>query len=141
MKKIINIKDIDDFKNHPFLVEKTNLDELIESIRENGLLVPLLVSEKEGDRYEMISRHRRKMALEILGIKEVEVEVKELSDEEAIIYMVDSNLYREKLLPSEKAFAYKMKLDAIKHQGKKSTCTYDMSKSSSFVGKYNNDSR
>ena len=81
------------------------------------------------------------MALEILGVKEAEVEVKELSDEETIIYMVDSNLYREKLLPSEKAFAYKMKLDAIKHQGKKSTCTYDMSKSSSFVGKYNNDSR
>lgn len=70
MKKIINIKDIDDFKNHLFLVEKTNLDELIESIRENGLLVPLVVREKEGDRYEMISGHRRKVALEILGKKE-----------------------------------------------------------------------
>lgn len=141
MKKIINIKDIDDFKNHPFLVERTNLEELIESIRDNGLLVPLVVREKEGGRHEMISGHRRKIALEILEIKEVEVEVKELSDKEAIIYMVDSNLYREKLLPSEKAFAYKMKLDAIKHQGKKSTCTYDMSKSLSFVGKKSNDSR
>ena len=140
MKKIIEIDKIDDFNNHPFVVSENNLDELVESIRENGLLVPLVVREKEGDRYEMISGHRRKLALKILEVRKVEVEVKDLSDNEAIIYMVDSNLYREKLLPSEKAFAYKMKLDAIKHQGKRS-CTQNVSKSSSLIGKENNESR
>ena len=122
MKEIVKIKlsDIDSFENHPFKVNKDDsLNELITSIRENGLLNPLVVRRKENGRYELISGHRRKKALEILGIQEIEVVSKELNDDEATIFMVDSNIYRERVLPSEKAFAYKMKMDAIKHQGKK----------------------
>lgn len=116
----IKIKDIDTFKNHPFLVNNDDsLKELAQSIKENGLLNPLIVRrKKDTDRYEMISGHRRKLALELIGIEEADAYVKELNDDEATVYMVDSNIYREKILPSEKAFAYKMKMDAIKHQGK-----------------------
>ena len=122
MKKVIKIdlRMIDSFKNHPFRVEKDeSLNELRNSIKENGLLNPLVVRRKENGRYEMISGHRRKLALELNGIYEADCYVEELSDDEATIYMVDSNIYRNKILPSEKAFAYKMKLEAIKHQGKK----------------------
>lgn len=141
MNKIIKIDEIDDFENHPFKVRKDNLDDLMESIKVNGLLIPLIVRQKESGRYELISGHRRKLALQCLGIKDVPVDIRDLDDDEATICMVDSNMYRERLLPSEKAFAYKMKLDAIKHQGKKLTCTQIVSKSSSEVGKVNNDSR
>lgn len=89
----------------------------------------------------MISGHRRKLALEILGIDKVLVEIKKLSYDGATIFMVDSNMYREKILPSEKAFTYKMKIDAIKHQCKKLICTRKVSKSSILVGKENKDSR
>lgn len=126
MEKItkINIHDIDDFENHPFLVkEDDSLLELVESIKKNGLLNPVIVRKKDNGRYEMISGHRRKLAFEILGIDKIDSFVKELNSEEAIIQMVDSNLYMEKILPSEKGKAYKMKYDALKHQGKKSSDT------------------
>ena len=117
----ISLDLIDDFNNHPFkVVEDESLKELADSINENGLLEPLVVRRKENGRYEMLSGHRRKKALELIGATEAICNIKDLSDEEAIILMVDSNIYREKIFPSEKAYAYKMKLEAIKHQGKKS---------------------
>lgn len=124
MSKLINIKldEIDDFKNHPYHVNNDeSLTELKNSIKENGLLNPLTVRKKDNGRYELISGHRRKLALELNGMTTATAYVKELTDEESIIEMVDSNMYREKILPSEKAFAYKMKLEAIKHQGKKTS--------------------
>jgi len=115
----IKIKDIVPFKNHPFKIEEDDsLKELMESIEKAGLINPVIVREK-NNKYEMISGHRRLKAYELLGKDEIEANIKKLSDDEATIIMVDSNLHREKILPSEKAFAYKMKLDAIKHQGKK----------------------
>ena len=118
--KQIKLDLIDSFKDHPFKVKKDeSFKELIDSIRENGLLEPLLVRLKEDGRYELISGHRRKLSLELLGKKEADCYVEELTDDEAVIKMVDSNIYRNIILPSEKAFAYKMKLEAIKHQGKK----------------------
>lgn len=116
--KKIKLSEIDSFKNHPYKVERDeSFNELMDSIKSTGLLNPLIVRPKENGRYEMISGHRRKLALELLGEKEVSVNVKELSDEEATILMVDSNITREKILPSEKAFAYKMRLDAQKQLG------------------------
>lgn len=138
----IPITQIDSFTNHPFQVNKDDsLKQLMESIKQNGLLNPLIVRKKENERYELISGHRRKLALELLGIKEVNVIIKDLNDDEATIYMVDSNIYREKILPSEKAFAYKMKYDAIKHQGK-STCgtEYPKLRTSEIIGKSTGDS-
>ena len=122
MNEIVKIKlsNIDSFKNHPFKVNKDDsLNELITSIRENGLLNPLVVRRKENDKFEMISGQRRKLALVLIGEEKGDCYIEDLNDDEAIVYMVDSNIYRSKILPSEKAFAYKMKLDAIKHQGKK----------------------
>ena len=130
----INLNDIDTFKEHPFLVNNDeSFMELVKSIKENGLLHPLIVRKKENDRYEMISGHRRKKALEMLGANEVEVIVKDLNDDEATIFMVDSNLYRERILPSEKAFAYKMKMDALKHQGKALGTKYPKLRSSEII--------
>ena len=127
-KQKILLSKIDSFKDHPFHVNNDeSLKELANSIKENGLYTPLTVRLKEDGRYELISGHRRKAAMELLGITETEAYVKELADEEATIEMVDSNMYREKILPSEKAFAYKMKYDAIKHQGKK-TFGHDVQK-------------
>ena len=121
----IDISLIDDFPNHPFKVlENEELKKLAESIYDTGVLVPTLVRPKANGRYEMISGHRRKKASEIAGIKTIPCIVRELTDDEATIIMVDSNLQREKILPSEKAFAYKMKLDAISHQGSRSDLTY-----------------
>ncbi|MBR2997529.1 MAG: ParB/RepB/Spo0J family partition protein [Bacilli bacterium] len=120
--KKIKLKDIDSFKNHPYKVENDDsIKELANSIKENGLINPLIVRQKENGRYELISGHRRKLALELNGEKDVEVNIKELTDDEATIFMVDSNMQREKVLPSEKAYAYKMKYDALKHQGKKTS--------------------
>ena len=133
MKEIkkINIDDIVMFKNHPFKVEDNeSLNDLVQSIKENGLLNPIIVRPKEG-KYEIISGHRRLRAMELNGYNEIDVFIKELDDDEATIQMVDSNLQREKVLPSEKAFAYKMKLDAIKHQGK--TCGHNGHKSRESV--------
>ena len=123
MNEIIKIKisDIDDFKNHPYKVELGDeLNTLVESIKLNGLLVPIVVRRKEDNRYELLSGHRRKKVYEILGIEEIDTIIKDLNDNEATIFMVDSNMYREKLLPSEKAFAYRLKMEAMKHQGKTS---------------------
>lgn len=127
MNEIIKIKisEIDDFKNHPYKVELGDeLNDLVESIKLNGLLVPIVVRRKENDRYELLSGHRRKKAYEILWLEEIDAIIKDLNDDESTIFMVDSNMYREKLLPSEKAFAYRMKMEAMKHQGKTS-CHYD----------------
>lgn len=116
--EVINISDINPFKDHPFIVEvDDSLMELAQSIKENGLLHPVVVRKYEN-KYEMISGHRRLKALEINGATKIEAYVKVLSDDEATIFMVDSNLQREKTLPSERAFAYKMKMDALKHQGR-----------------------
>ena len=127
MNEIIKIKisEIDAFKNHPYKVELGDeLNDLVESIKLNGLLVPIVVRRKENDRYELLSGHRRKKVYEILGLEEIDAVIKDLNDDEFTIFMVDSNMYREKLLPSEKAFAYRMKMEAMKHQGKTS-CHYD----------------
>lgn len=106
------------FQNHPYQVrEDAALSELMESIRTHGVLSPLLARPK-WESYELVSGHRRRLAAQKLGLKTVPVLVREMSDDEAVILMVDSNLQRENLLPSEKAFAYKMKLEAMKHQGK-----------------------
>ena len=127
MNEIIKIKisEIDDFKNHPYKVELgDDLNDLVENIKLNGLLVPIVVRRKEDNRYELLSGHRRKKVYEILGLEEIDAIIKDLNDDDSTIFMVDSNMYREKLLPSEKAFSYKMKMEAIKHQGKTS-CHYD----------------
>ena len=114
----IDISLIDDFKEHPFkVIENDELKSLEESIQTSGVLSPVIVRPKDDGRYEMISGHRRKFACNKLGIKTIPCLVKKLTDDEATIFMVDSNLQREKLLPSEKAFAYKMKYEALKHQG------------------------
>ena len=105
------------FEKHPYQVrEDAAMDELVESIRVHGILSPLLARPK-GAGYELVSGHRRRLAAQKLGLKTVPVLVREMTDDEAVILMVDSNLQRENLLPSEKAFAYKMKLEAMKHQG------------------------
>ena len=128
--KKVKLSEIDDFNNHPFKVIKDNsFYELVDSIKENGLLTPLIVRKKEDGRYELISGHRRKQALEVLGVLECEVEIRDLDNDEAIILMVDSNLYRNNILPSEKAFAYKMKLEAIRHQGKKKPLLHNLCQS------------
>ena len=117
--KNINIDLLIPFENHPF--KKRNgieNEELTESVKENGLLEPIIVRSFSAGTYEIISGHRRVEACKELGIQIVPAIVREMSKDEAVIAMVDSNLQREHLLPSEKAFAYKMKLEATKHQGK-----------------------
>ena len=122
--RVIPIELIDDFPDHPFLVkDDESMDQLIKSIQMNGVLNPVIARKKEGERYELISGHRRKHACEKLGIKQIPIIVRELSRDEAVIEMVDSNLQREHILPSEKAKAYKMKMDALKRQGKRTDLT------------------
>lgn len=102
------------FDGHPFKVEENaDMQSLIESIRDNGILTPFIVRPVYGDKYEIVSGHRRLFACNVLGITEVPAVVKDLTREEAVIEMVDSNIHREKILPSEKAFAYKMKMDVL----------------------------
>lgn len=116
----INISDISDFPEHPFKVnDDVKMKEMVKSVKEYGVILPVIVRPKENGTYEMISGHRRKRACELAGVKQIRCIVKNLSDDEATILMVDSNIQREEILPSEKAFAYKMKLNAMKHQGKK----------------------
>ena len=113
--KDISIYEITDFPNHPFKVKMDDkMLETIESVRDHGVLVPALVREKPTGGYEMISGHRRKMASELAGKETMPCIVRNLSDDQAVIVMVDSNLQREEILPSEKAFAYKMKMDAMR---------------------------
>ena len=135
----VNLSEIDSFENHPFKVnDNDELFEMADSIRESGVLVPAIIRPKNG-RYEMISGHRRKRASEIAGKTTMPCIIRELTDDEATIIMVDSNMQREKILPSERAFAYKMKLEAIKHQGKKDILTLrpvvDKFSSAELVGK------
>lgn len=120
----IDVDMIHVFKNHPFKVlDDEKMSDLVESIRVNGILSPVLVRPDGEDRYEMISGHRRMHAAKIVGLTMIPAIVREMSDDEAVIYMVDSNIQREELLPSEKAFAFKMKLDAMKRQGKRTDLT------------------
>ena len=114
----IPIVEIDDFPDHPFKVrdEDDDMTQLIESIKERGIITPATVRQKEDERYELISGHRRKRACELAGMETLKAEVKELSRDDAIILMVDSNLQRSTILPSERAFSYKMRLDAMKRQ-------------------------
>ena len=122
--KNISIYEITDFPNHPLKVKMDDkMLETIESVRDHGVLVPALVREKPTGGYEMISGHRRKMASELAGKETMPCIVRNLSDDQAVIVMVDSNLQREEILPSEKAFAYKMKLDAMKRQGQRRDLT------------------
>lgn len=115
----IKINSIHDFPNHPFKVkEDDDMNKLIESVQERGVVLPTLVRQRNDGSYEMISGHRRKHAALKAGLEEIPCIVKNLNDDEATILMVDSNIQREELLSSEKAFAYKMKLEAMKHQGK-----------------------
>ena len=115
------LSELTPFKNHPFKVKNdAEMAELMKSIADAGVLSPALARPKEGGGYELISGHRRLAACKALGMDTMPVIVRKLTDEEAVITMVDSNLQREHILPSEKAFAYKMKLDALKHQGKAS---------------------
>ena len=120
----INLSLIDDFPNHPFKVRMDeNMTEMAESIKQHGVLVPTIVRPKADGRYEMVAGHRRKTASELAELTTLPCIVRELTDDEATLIMVDSNLQREQLLPSEKAFAYKMKLDAMKRQGQRSDLT------------------
>jgi ParB family chromosome partitioning protein len=140
---MINTKDLENFRHHPYKVVDETLDEMKESIAKNGIIVPLVVRKKDNGKYEIISGHRRKRSSELLGIEEVPCIVKELTDDEAIIEMVDSNIQREEVLPSEKAWAYKMKYDAMKRQGErrdisldfneKPTCGHSVHKSRDFI--------
>lgn len=121
---IIPVKEITNFPNHPYQVrEDEEMLNMAESIKKFGIIHPVIVRKKENGGYEMISGHRRKRACEIAGFKEIKAIVRELTDDEATILMVDSNNQREKVLPSEKAFAYKMKLEAMKRQGKRNDLT------------------
>ena len=116
--KNIPLDELHPFKNHPFkILNNEEMERMIESIRKVGTITPALARPLPDGGYELISGHRRLAACQVLGIKTMPVIVREMSDDEAVIAMVDANLQRETILPSEKAFAYKMKLEAIKHQG------------------------
>ena len=140
------LSELTPFKNHPFKVKNdAEMAELMKSIADAGVLSPALARPREGGGYELISGHRRLAACKALGMDTMPVIVRTLTDEEAVITMVDSNLQREHILPSEKAFAYKMKMDALKSQGKRTDLTsyqvgtkYD---AASEIGKSGNDSR
>lgn len=120
----IETKKLNEFKGHPFKVkEDAEMDKLVESIKENGVLNPVIVRELEDGSFEMISGHRRKRAAEIASMEKIPCIVRNLTDEEATILMVDSNLQREEILPSEKAFAYKMKMEAMNKQGQRTDLT------------------
>ena len=122
--EIIDLSLIDDFPEHPFKVqENEDLSKLKESIKDNGVLEPIIVRKKENNRYEIIAGHRRKFASELLGNNFIPCIVRNMTKEEAIVYMVDSNLHRTNILPSEKAKAYKMKMNALKAQGKRNDLT------------------
>ena len=117
---MISIEELYPFENHPYrVVDDLKMDELVESIKDNGVLEPAIVRKRSAGGYEIISGHRRKRACELVGIQTMPVFIKELSDDEAAVMMVDANNQREELLFSEKAWAYRIKHEALKHQGKK----------------------
>ena len=138
--------EISDFPNHPFKVRMDeSMTEMVESVKERGVLSPVLVRPMPDGSYQMVSGHRRRMAAELAELPTVPCIVRELTDDEAIIIMVDSNLQREQVLPSEKAFAYKMKLDAMKRQGQRvdltSTPLVSKLRSNELVGAQGGESR
>lgn len=127
LEKVVNLSfsEISDFPNHPFKVRMDEaMREMTESVKQYGVLVPALVRPKRSGGYEMVAGHRRKKAADLAGLAEIPCIVRQLTDDEATIIMVDSNLQREQILPSEKAFAYKMKLDAMKRQGQRTDLTF-----------------
>ena len=120
----IPLTEIDDFPDHPFYVRNDeDMDQLVASIKERGIITPVMLRRKEDGRYEMVSGHRRKKACELAGLETIKAEIRDLTRDEAIMLMVESNLQRSKILPSEKAFAYKMRLDAMKRQGERTDLT------------------
>ena len=142
----IPIAEIDGFPDHPFHVDMDDaMSEMVESVKRFGVLSPAVARQKENGRYELISGHRRKKACELAGIDKMPVIVRNMDRDEAIIFMVDSNLQRERLLPSEKAFSYKMKMEALKRQGNRSdlTSTPVVSKlrTNEQIGQTNSESR
>ena len=142
----LNPADISDFPNHPFKVKQDEaMAEMVDSVKQYGVLVPALVRPKADGGYEMVAGHRRKCAATLAGITEMPCIVRNLTDDEATIIVVDSNLQRETILPSEKAFAYKTKLEAMKRQGQRSDLTstplVSKSRSNEELGQKNGDSR
>lgn len=122
--RVIPIQFFDDFPGHPFYVKMDEeMKALMESIKEFGILTPLIARKKENERYEIIAGHRRKFAAKKLGLPELPVILRDMTRDEAIVAMVDSNLHRERILPSEKAYAYKMKMEARKRQGSRTDLT------------------
>ena len=122
----IPLSEIDEFPDHPFQVRlDEDMDQLVQSIRERGLITPVTLRQKDDGRYEIVSGHRRCKACELAGMDTVKAEIKELTRDEAIILMVESNLQRSTILPSETAFSYKMRLEAMKRQGQRSDLTSD----------------
>lgn len=122
----IPLSEIDDFPNHPFKVKMDeDMNQLVQSVKERGIITPITLRQKEDGRYEIVSGHRRRKACELAGLDSVPAEIKELSRDEAIILMVESNLQRSIILPSEKAFSYKMRLEAMKRQGQRTDLTSD----------------
>lgn len=120
----IPLSQIDEFVDHPFHVRMDeDMDQLVESVKERGVITPITLRQKKNGRYEIVSGHRRKKACELAGRTTIPAEIKELSRDEAVILMVESNLQRSVILPSEKAFAYKMRLEALKRQGKRTDLT------------------
>ncbi len=120
----IPLSEIDDFPNHPFKVKMDeDMNQLVQSVKERGIITPVTLRQKEDGRYEIVSGHRRRKACELAGLDRVPAEIKELSRDEAIILMVESNLQRSIILPSEKAFSYKMRLEAMKRQGQRTDLT------------------
>ena len=122
----VPLSEIDEFPDHPFRVRlDEDMDELVESIKTRGIITPVTLRQKEDGRYEIVSGHRRTKACELAGLTTVKAEIKELTRDEAVILMVESNLQRTTILPSEKAFSYKMRLDAMKRQGIRTDLTSD----------------
>ena len=142
----IPLSEIDEFPNHPFHVRlDEDMDQLVESIKERGIITPVTLRQKPDGRYEIVSGHRRTKACELAGLTTVKAEIKELSRDEAIILMVESNLQRTTILPSEKAFSYKMRLEAMNRQGQRtdltSTPVVSKSRSNETLGEAGGESR
>ena len=148
LEKVIDIKisDIDDFPDHPFkVIDDDEMEKMKNSIIDNKVIIPALVRPKPDGRYEMISGHRRKRASELANKETLPCVVRELTDDEAVIIMVDSNIQREEILPSEKAYAYKMKLEALSNKGKRNDLTSSQVATrldtATLIGKEKGDSR
>ena len=127
LPKIYNIplSEIDDFPDHPFKVRMDeDMEQLVQSVRMRGVIVPITLRWKEGGRYEIVSGHRRKKACELAGFETIRAEIRDLTRDEAILFMVESNFQRSVILPSEKAFAYKMRLEAMNRQGQRTDLTF-----------------